>query len=161
MPQRGDKKQTTPVFLLERNALSTSFQTHRYFILTEYVAIDPKVCVWICVCLSLYMYVCMSVCVCVCVCLLKRCNPNKAVDIDETPHKWSERYLRVLFFRFWKFKIHDVMAAIFSSLHTHGRNFALIFFTIADKVETCLLLFAIENQLNRLVTSANMVNLVS
>ena len=53
------------------------------------------------------------------------------------------------------------MEGIFSSLHTRGRIFALIFFTIADKVETCLLLFAIENQLYRLVTSANMVNLVS
>ena len=37
--------------------------------------------------------------------------------------------------------------------HSHGRNFALIFFKITDKAESCLPVFAIENQQNRLITS--------
>ena len=37
--------------------------------------------------------------------------------------------------------------------HSHGRNFASIFFKIMDKEVWCLPMFAIENQLNRLITS--------
>ena len=37
---------------------------------------------------------------------------------------------------------------------------ANLLFKIADEVESCLPLFAIENQLDRLVTSDNMVDLV-
>ena len=48
----------------------------------------------------------------------------------------------------------------FSPGHSHGRNFALIFFRIADKVESCLPVFVIENQLDRLATSANMADRV-
>ena len=39
----------------------------------------------------------------------------------------------------------------------HNRNFASVFVKIADEVES-LLLFFIENQLNRLITSANMAD---
>ena len=52
----------------------------------------------------------------------------------------------------------------FSMSHSHhlihGRNFASIFVKIADETESCLLLFAIENQLNWLITSANMADCV-
>ena len=37
--------------------------------------------------------------------------------------------------------------------HSQGCNFALIFFKIMDKEVWCLPMFAIENQLNRLITS--------
>ena len=54
---------------------------------------------------------------------------------------------------FWN----DVIVPIlyfFSPGHTHVRNFALLLFKIADGVESCLLLFTIVNQLDRLVTFA-------
>ena len=38
---------------------------------------------------------------------------------------------------------HDDQLAFFSLGHSYGRNFAPIFFKIADKVESCLLLFKI------------------
>jgi len=49
------------------------------------------------------------------------------------------------------------MAAIlyFSMLHSHSRNFVPIFFKIKSKVQRCLPVFAIENQQNRMITSAN------
>ena len=37
--------------------------------------------------------------------------------------------------------------------HSHGRNFSSIFLKITDKAESCLPVFAIENQQNRLITS--------
>ena len=48
----------------------------------------------------------------------------------------------------------------FSPGHSHGRNFAPIFFKIGGEVESCLPLFAIENQRDRSVTSANMADRV-
>ena len=48
----------------------------------------------------------------------------------------------------------------FSMRHSHGRNFAPIFFKIEHKVQSCLPMFAIENQQNRSVTSGNMENRV-
>ena len=45
----------------------------------------------------------------------------------------------------------------FSFRHSHVRNFALIFFKIKHKVQSCLPMFAFENQQNRLVTSANKI----
>ena len=48
----------------------------------------------------------------------------------------------------------------FSSGHSHGRNFALILFKIADEVESYILLIAIENQRDWSVTSANMADRV-
>jgi len=69
------------------------------FILTEYVAIEPRVCV----CVS----VCASVRLCVCVCHLY--SPNKWTDFDETLHKWSLGYLRVSFFAV--FEISNLMTS--------------------------------------------------
>ena len=48
----------------------------------------------------------------------------------------------------------------FSPGHSHGSNFASIFFKIAAEVEKGIPLFAFENQLDRLVTSANMADSV-
>ena len=69
----------------------------------------------------------------------------------------------VQFPRILKFPNNDVMAAIFALFllgHSHSRNFAPIFFKIGGEVESCLPLFAIENQRDRLVTSANMADRV-
>merc|ERR1712074_95864 len=64
--------------------------------LTEYVAMDPRVCV----CLS----VCLCVCVCVCVCHLY--SPNGWTDFDETFHKpFSMNLLNTFFSDFEKFKL--------------------------------------------------------
>merc|ERR1711963_415204 len=55
------------------------------------------------------------------------------------------------------------MAAIFFTFslgHSHGRKFCPIFFKIEHKIESCFPLFAIENQQDRLVTSANIANRV-
>merc|ERR1712074_473102 len=54
--------------------------------LTEYVAMDPRVCV----------SVCLSVCLCVCVCHLY--SPNRWTDFDETFHKLSTINLLNTFF---------------------------------------------------------------
>ena len=56
--------------------------------LTEYVAMEPRVCVCVCVCLS----VCLSVCV------WKLSCSNGWVDFDEIFYKWFDRYLRGPFF---------------------------------------------------------------
>ena len=48
----------------------------------------------------------------------------------------------------------------FSMRHSNGRNFASIFFKLKYKVQSCLSVFAIENQQNRLVTFADMENRV-
>ena len=125
--------------------------------LTEYVAMEPRVCVCMCVC----MYVC--VCVCVCVCVWQRYSPNGWMDFDEIFHKWSDRYLWGPFFsdfeisKRWR---HGGHFCTFSLGHSHSRNFAPIFFKIAGEVESCLPLFAFENQRDRLVTSANMADCV-
>ena len=49
---------------------------------------------------------------------------------------------------------------IFSMRHSHGPSYAAasIIFKIAEKVESCLPLFANENQLDLLVTSANVTD---
>ena len=46
----------------------------------------------------------------------------------------------------------------FSSGHSHGRSFTLIFFKISDEIENYLPLFAFENPRYRLVTSTNMAD---
>ena len=108
--------------------------------LTEYVAMEPRVCVCMCVC----MYVCVYVCVCVCVWKLS-CS-NGWVDFDEIFYKWSDRYLRGPFFsdfensKWWR---HGGHFAHFPLRHSHGRNFCPIFFKIVGKVESCPPLFAI------------------
>ena len=107
------------------------------------------------------VYVCM--CVCVFVCVWQRYSPNGWMDFDEIFHKWSDRYLWGPFFsdfeisKRWR---HGGHFCTFSLGHSHGRNFAPIFFKIGGEVESCLPLFAIENQRDRLVTSANMADRV-
>ena len=53
-----------------------------------------------------------------------------------------------------------IMSAILYLLpgHPHGQNFAPVFFEIAGKVKSCILMFSIENQQNQLVTSGFIEN---
>ena len=44
--------------------------------------------------------------------------------------------------------------------HSHSRNFAQIFLKITDKVRFSLLMFAIENQQDQLITSDDIENRV-
>ena len=106
----------------------------------------PRVCVWVCVC------VCASVRLCVCgsapaqtvvSILLKLCTKD-LTDIS-----------LCLFFSF--FENSNLMTSwrpfcSFPMGHSHGRNFALIFFKFEYKVQSCSLLFAIWNEQNRLTT---------
>ena len=107
----------------------------------------------------------MSVCVCmyVCVCVWQRYSPNGWMDFDEIFHKWSDKYLRGLFssdFEISKRWRHGGHFCTFSLGHSHSRNFAPIFFKIGGEVESCLPLFAFENQRDQSVTSANMADRV-
>ena len=88
------------------------------------------------------MCVCVYVCMCVCDSataltdgwILMKFSTNDQTDICE-----------VSFSRILTFPNNDVMAAIFAFLllgHSHGRNFASIFFNIGGEVESCLPLFA-------------------
>ena len=101
--------------------------------------------------------------VCMYVCVWQRYSPNGWMDFDEIFHKWSDRYLWGPFFsdfeisKRWR---HGGHFCTFSLGHSHSRNFAPIFFKIGGEVESCLPLFAIENQRDRLVTSANMADRV-
>ena len=101
----------------------------------------PRVCVWVCVC----MYVCVW----------QRSCSNGCVDFAETLHKRSDRYFLVTFFSI--FENSNLMTSwrpfcSFPMGHSHGRNFALIFFKFEYKVQSCSLLFAIWNEQNRLTT---------
>ena len=96
------------------------------------------------------MYEC--VCVCMCVRVWKRSCSNGCVDFAETLHKRSDRYFLVSFFSI--FENSNLMTSwrpfcSFPMGHSHGRNFALIFFKFGYKVQSCFLQFAIENQQNR------------
>ena len=58
-------------------------------------------------------------------------------------------------YRFLKIQIwwrHGGHFFIFPTGHSHGRNFTSIFFKFEHKMQSCSLLFAIENQRNRLRT---------
>ena len=91
------------VFLCRQRSFSLKAKYRSRFlysvILTEYAAIESRVCV--------YMYACMCVCVCVCsvcececvcVCVWQRYIPNGWMDFDDIFYKWSDRYLRGQFF---------------------------------------------------------------
>ena len=52
---------------------------------------------------------------------------------------------------FWGWR-HGGPFFYFSSGHSHGRNFTLIFFEIADEVESRLPVFATKNQQSRFIT---------
>ena len=96
----------------------------------------------------------MTVCLSVCLCHLY--SPNEWTDFDETFHKSPTINLLNTFSSdfenssWWR---HGGHYCCFWIRHSHGRNFASIFFKIMDKEVWCLPMFAIENQLNRLITS--------
>ena len=85
-----------------------------WVVLTEYVAIEPKVCI------------CMCVCGCMYVCVWQRYSPEGWMDFDDFFYKWSDKYLRGPFFL--DFEISKSMTSwrqccTFSPGHSHGRNF--------------------------------------
>ena len=94
----------------------------------------------------------------------KLCSPKGWVDFDEIFYKWSDRYLRGPFLS--DFEISKSMTSwrpfcTFSPGHSHAVAIFVQFTSkIAGEVESCLPLFAIENQRGRLVTSANMADRV-
>ena len=89
------------------------------------------------------------------------CTANEAASSRQKACPWCRRHVCrskagvVLSICFQ----YDVMAAflcvIFPSGHSLGRSFTMIFLKIADEVESYLPLFAIKNQRDRSVTSAN------
>ena len=98
---------------------------------------------------------CVCVYVCVCVCVWQRSCSNGCVDFAETLHKRSDRYFLVSFFSI--FENSNLMTSwrpfcSFPMGHSHGRNFALIFFKFEYKVQSCSLLFAIWNEQNQFTT---------
>ena len=101
----------------------------RFFIFSQFDWIcrdgTEGVCVYVCMCVCVY--------VCVCVCVWQRYSPNGWMDFDEIFHKWSDRYLWGLFFsdfeisKRWR---HGGHFCTFLLGHSHGRNFAPVFFKI-------------------------------
>ena len=82
-----------------------------------------------------WVYVCVCMCVCVCLCVWQRYSPNGWMDFNEIFYKWSDRYLRGSIFL--DFDISKSMTSwrpfcTFSLGHSHGRNFAPIFFKISE-----------------------------
>ena len=63
--------------------------------------------------------------------------------------RWNFSQILKMLFR-WCLSGHFIC---FRMRHSQGRNFASLFFKIKGKEVWCLLLFAIENQQNRLITS--------
>ena len=104
------------------------------------------------------MYVCMYVCMCVTALQPKRMDGFWW----NFPQMIWQIFVRFVFLRFWNFKRMTSWRPFlhFSLGHSHSRNFAPIFFKIGGEVESCLPLFAIENQRDRSVTSANMADRV-
>ena len=92
------------------------------------------------------MYVCVCIYICMCVCVYV-CGSAAAQTEGSILMKFSTNDLtdicEVLFF--WDSEISKSMTSwqpfcTFSPGNSDGRNFALIFFKIVDKVESCLLL---------------------
>ena len=83
--------------------------------LTEYVAMEPRVCVCMYVCMFVCIYVCMCVCVCVCVCV---CDSATAQTDGWILMKFSTNDLtnicEVRLPQILKYPNVDVMAAIFA-----------------------------------------------
>ena len=109
-------------------------------------------CVCVCVCLS----------VCVSVCVISTAQTDGPIfmklstgDLEDICQWLFSRILKIQ--NGWRHGGHFVC---FSFGHSHGRNFASIFFKIEHKVQSCLPMFAIENQQNRSVTSGNIENRV-
>ena len=123
----------------------------------DWICWDRTEGVFVCVCACVFVSVCVSVCVC------HLYSLNRWFNFDETFHKWSLGYLRGPYFS--DFEISKSMTSWrqfcnFSMRHSHGRIFCSIFFKFCHKVPRCLPVFAIENQQNRSVTSANMADRV-
>ena len=86
------------------------------------------------------MYVCMYVCICVCMCvcdsttaqtdgwILIKCSTNDLTDICKVRF-FSDFEMSKSMTTWWPF-------CTFSPGKSHGRNFALVFFKITDKVES-------------------------
>ena len=102
------------------------------------------------------MSVCLCVFVCFFVCVWHLYSQNCYVDFDETLHNWSNIWLVISFLSI--FDHLNLMTSwrpfwIYPIRHSHGCNFAPIFFKIEHKVQRCLPIFANENQQNWSVTS--------
>ena len=153
MPEKNNWKLGWAIFISKGGKLLKMMFFLYSVILTEYVAIEPRVCVHVCMC----VYVRPSLCV------WQRCSPNGWIHFNETFYKWSDRYLRGPFLS--DFDISKWMTSLrafctFTPGHSHGRNYALIFFKIADKVKNCVPVFAIKNDKNRCITLIKMTNRV-
>ena len=117
-------------------------------ILTEYVAIEPSVCV------------CVSVCLCVCVSSLqpKRMNRFWWNFPQVTPQIFTSAV-------FHFFEISNLITSwqpfcIFALRHSHGCNFDPIFFKFEHKVVWYMPVFAIENRQDQLINSGDKENCV-
>jgi len=97
----------------------------------------------------------VRLCVCVSVCVISTAKTNEPIlmkfsinDLEDICQWHFSRILKIQ--NGWRHGGHFVR---FQFGHSHGRNFASIFFKIEHKVQSCLPMFAIENQQNRSVTS--------
>ena len=98
----------------------------------------------------------LSVCLCVCLSVTAfYLDTIRPILMKLGPHdliknlRWHFSQILKMLLR-WRHGGHFVCLWM---RHSHGRNFASIFFKIMDKEVWCLPMFAIENQLNRLITS--------
>ena len=118
------------------NAFSSPFL--HLVIMTEYVAIEPRVCVCVCVCvcLSVWLYVCVISTAQTDEPILMKFSTNHLIDICQ----WHiSRFFKV---RIW---------------WRHGGHFV---FLRGQKLLWCMPVFAIENQQDRLITSGYRENRV-
>ena len=106
--------------------------------------------------LSVRVYVCLCVCVSVCLSVTAfYLNTIGPILMKLEPHdlnkilRWHFSQILKMLIR-WRHSGHFIC---FRMRHSHGRNFASIFFKILHKKVCCLPMFAIENQQNRLITS--------
>ena len=122
--------------------------------MTEYFSPERALSVrlYVCVCVCVCVYVCVYVCVSVTAFYLKTIRP---ILMKLGPYDLIKN-LRWHFFQIFDMLLrwrHSGHFVCFRMRHSHGRNFALIFFKITDKKVWRLPMFAIENQQNRLITS--------
>ena len=104
-----------------------------------------------CVCVCACVRACVRVSVCLCVCVISTAQTNGTIlmklytnDFENICQCHSSRFLK---FRIWW--SHSGHLA----LTRCGRTFGPIFFKITDKAQLNLLLFGIENQQDRSITS--------
>ena len=106
--------------------------------------------------LSVRVYVCVSVCLSLCLSVTAfYLNTIRPILMKLGPHdliknlRWNFSQILKMLLR-WRHSGHFIC---FRMRHSHGRNFASIFLKFTDKAESCLPVFGIENQQNRLITS--------